>query len=343
MPTIRDVAEKAGVHPSTVSRVFSGKPSISQTTRQRVLAAADELGFQPNAIARSLSIQRTNTIAIAVSHAYQGYFEDVFFPQVMQGLLEITYKYGFRVLVAGSSGHADEITQLLDIVGSRQADGIVVLSNRFDVDLISALQNQNAPFVLLGKPDPSHAGCAWVDSDDAKYTEQVINYLLGMGHRRIAYVGGDPDVLVTKERLRGYSAALQNAGIQPLPEWVDYGFFVEDGGRQAVRRMSRLGELAPTAYYAANDLMAIGVMKALQEQGLRIPADVSVVGTNDSLLAVHAHPPLTSLFVPYSVMAARATSILIQSILAGHMPNQQVTIPCNLVIRASAGPPPVLS
>lgn len=340
MTNIRDVAEKAGVHPSTVSRVFSGKPTISNTTRQRVLAAADELGFQPNAIARSLSMQCTHTIAIAVSHAFQGYFEDVFFPQVMQGLLEVTSKYGFRVLVAGSNGHADEITQLLDIVGSRQADGIVMLSNRLDVDLISALQNQATPFVLIGRPDPSHEACAWVDSSDTMYTEQVINYLLGMGHQRIAYVGGDPDVLVTKERLHGYQIALQKAGISPLPEWVDYGFFVEDGGRQAVRRMSRLGELAPTAYYAANDLMAIGVMRALQEQNLHIPEDVSVVGTNDSLLAAYANPALTSLYVPYSVMAAKATSLLIQSILAEKMPSSQTTIPCNLVIRASAGPAP---
>lgn len=340
MPTIREVAEKAKVHPSTVSRVLSGKSTISESTRQRVMQVAKELGFQPNAIARSLSMQRTNTIAIAVSHIFQGYFEDVYFPQVMQGLLDVTYKYDFRVLVAGSSGHADEITQLLDIVGSHQADGIIVLSNRMDVDLVSALQSQDAPFVLLGKPDETHNDCAWVGTDDVAYSEQVINYLLGMGHKRIAYVGGDPDVLVTRDRLQGYQAAMQKAGIQPLPEWIDYGFFVEDGGRQAVRRMTRLGDMAPTAYYAGNDLMAIGILEALQQLDLRVPQDVSVIGTNDSPLAAHTSPALTSLYVPYSIMAARAASILIQSILAGDKPSQQATIPCNLVIRDSAGPPP---
>lgn len=338
--TIRDVADKAGVHPSTVSRVFSGKSQISDSTRQRVLKAAAELGFQPNAIARSLSMQRTNTIAIIVSHAFQGYFDDVFFPHVMQGLLEVTYKYGYRVLVGGSGGHSDEITQLFDIVGSRQADGILVLSNRLDVDVVSALRNQETPFVLLGKPFENHDDIAWVDSDDALYAYQVSQYLLGMGHRRLAYVGGDPDVFVTKERLRGYRQAMQDAGIEPLPEWIDFGFFVEDGGRQAVRRMAELGTLAPTAYYAANDLMAVGIMHALQAQGLRIPQDVSVIGTNDSLLAAHVTPGLTSLAVPYSVMAAKATSILIQAIKTGVRPTSQTTVSCKLVIRQSSGPPP---
>ncbi|NOZ72057.1 MAG: LacI family transcriptional regulator [Chloroflexi bacterium] len=340
MSTIRDVANKAGVHPSTVSRVFSGKSQISDSTRKRVLKAAEELGFQPNAIARSLSMQRTNTIAIVISHAFQGYFEDTYFPHVMQGLLEVTYKYGYRVLVGGSGGHSDEITQLFDIVGSRQADGILVLSNRLDVDIVAALRNQETPFVLLGKPLENHDDIAWVDSDDAVYTHKIIQYLLGMGHRRVAYVGGDPDVFVTRERLRGYQLALQEAGIEPLPEWIDYGFFVEDGGRQAVRRMARLGELAPTAYYAANDLMAVGIMRALQEQGLRIPEDVSVIGTNNSLLAANTTPALTSLAVPYAVMAAKATSILIQAIQAGVKPNKQTTVSCKLIIRQSAGPPP---
>ena len=241
--------------------------------------------------------------------------------------------------MGGCGGHADEITQLFDIVGSRQADGILVLSNRLDVDIVSALRNQETPFVLLGKPLENQDDIAWVDSDDALYTYQVCQYLLGMGHRRLAYVGGDPDVFVTKERLRGYRRALQEAGIEPLAEWIDYGFFVEDGGRQAVRRMVGLGELAPTAYYAANDLMAVGIMHALQEHGLRIPQDVSVIGTNDSLLAAYMTPGLTSLAVPYSLMAAKATSILIQAIRAGVKPTTQTTVSCKLVIRESAGPP----
>ncbi|RME45785.1 MAG: LacI family transcriptional regulator [Chloroflexi bacterium] len=340
MPTIRDVAERAGVHPSTVSRVFSGKTQISEATRERVLAAANELGFQPNAIARSLSRQRTNTIAIVVPHSFEGYFEDAYFPQVMRGLLQVAHKHEYRVLVGGSNGRADEITQLFDIVGSRQADGIIVLSNRADVDIVGALCNQDIPFVLMGKPESEYEHVAWVDSQDADYTRQVIQYLIGLGHERIAYVGGDPDVLVTKERERGYLQALREAGIEPLPEWIDYAFFAEEGGYKSVYRMRKLNHHAPTAYYAANDLMALGILRALRELGLRVPEDVSVVGTNDSFFAAHAAPPLTSLHVPYADMTAKATSILLQSIRSGQMPTAHYTFDCRLVIRDSTGMAP---
>jgi DNA-binding LacI/PurR family transcriptional regulator len=343
MPTIRDVANRAGVHPSTVSRVFSGKSKISEATRTRVLETAEQLGFQPNAIARSLSMQQTRTIAIVVPHIYQGFFQDAYFPQVMKGLLRVAYKHDYRILVGGSSGHADEITQLFDIVGSRQADGIVVLSNRLDVDIIEALHNQELPFVLMGKPLGDRDDVAWVDSQDAYYSGEVVRYLQQLGHHRIAYVGGDPDVLVSKERLLGYKRAMRQTGIEPLPEWIDYGFFAEDGGYQAVQRMSKLDRLAPTAYYAANDLMALGIIRALKERNIRIPEQVSVAGTNNSAAAAHICPPLTSLEVPYADMIAQAASLLLHSIHQGEMPSAQKTIDCRLVVRESTGPAPTVS
>ena len=112
MPTIRDVAAKAGVHPSTVSRVFSGHPRISEETSKRVLAVAEELGFRPNAIARSLSIQQTNTIGIVIPHVFEGFFNDSFFPQIMRGMLEACYQRGFRLIVGGSEGYQDEFDQI---------------------------------------------------------------------------------------------------------------------------------------------------------------------------------------------------------------------------------------
>ena len=342
MPTIRDVANQAGVHASTVSRVFSGKSKISESTRTRVLKTAEQLGFHPNAIARSLSMQQTRTIAIVVPHIFEGFFQDGYFPQVMQGLLQVAYKHNYRILVGGSSGHADEITQLFDIVGSRQADGIVVLSNRLDVDIIGALHNQDLPFVLMGKPAEKHTDVAWVDSQDAYYSGEVVRYLLQLGHRRIAYVGGDPDVLVSKERLYGYKRAMKEAGIKPLAGWIDYGFFAEDGGYQAVQRMAKLDRSAPTAYYAANDLMALGIIRALKERNILIPEQVSVVGTNNSAAAAHTCPALTTLEVPYADMIAQAASLLLQSINQGEMPKEQKKVDCQLVVRESTVPAPIV-
>jgi DNA-binding LacI/PurR family transcriptional regulator len=340
MATIRDVAARAGVNPSTVSRVFSGKAKISERTQRRVLSAAAALDFYPNAIARSLSVRRTNTVAIVVPHIFPGYFEDCFFPQVMRGLLDVAYERGFRVLVGGSDSHQDNITQTFEILGSRQADGIVVLSNRLDVDTVGALRQQQTPFVIIGRPPANYGDISWVDADNERYTKEAVEHLIGLGHRRIAFVGGDPEVAVTAERLSGYVAAMEQAGLSRRQEWVDFGYFAEDGGFQAVQRMINLGDETPTAYYAANDLMAIGVMRALRERGICVPTEVSVIGTNNSPEAAHVYPALTTIQVPYAEMAAAAVTILIDAI------EQAVTTPpkvatvqrhidCTLLLRGS--------
>ena len=341
MATIRDVAQKANVHPSTVSRVFSGHTGISEATRQRVLATAAELGFQPNAIARSLSIQRTNTIGIVIPHVFDGFFEDSFFPQIMQGMLNVAYQHGFRLIVSGSQGHQDEFAQITQIMGSSQADGIVVMSSRLDVDTVGSLRHQKTPFVLLGHP-PSEddTDIAWVDADNQHATQQAIQHLLDLGHARIAYVGGDPEVMVTSQRQDAYQQALQAAGITPRKEWVDYGYFDEPGGYTAVQRMSILGQQAPTAYYAANDLMALGIIRALQEQGLRVPQDVSVIGTNDSPFAAYTTPPLSTITVPYAKMAGKAVELLIEQITNGRIAEKTHIIDCSLNLRGSTAAAP---
>ena len=340
MATIRDVAERADVHPSTVSRVFSGNAKISEQTRQRVLEAASDLGFQPNAIARSLSVQRTETIAVIVPHVFSGYFEDCFFPQVMAGLLDVAYRRGFRVLVGGSDSHQDEITQTFQVLGSRQADGIVVLSNRLDVDTVGALRRQTTPFVLLGRPVVDYPDIAWIDTDNSRYSGLAVDYLIKLGHRRIAYVGGDPDVAVTHERLTGYRRAMNQAGLPQRDEWIDFGYFAEDGGYQAVQRMAHLGAERPTAYFAANDLMAIGVMRALREEGINVPEQVSVIGTNDSPESHHVVPALTTLRVPYARMAAAAADLLIDTILGDRVVAKHAYVECELIVRDSTASSP---
>ena len=335
MSTIRDVAAQAEVHPSTVNRVFSGNAQISETTRQRVLEAARELNFQPNAIARSLSVRRTKTIGVIVPHVYDGYFADSFFPQLMAGLLEVSYERGYRLLVGGCDGYQDEHVQALDILATRQADGIVVTSSRLDVDTVGELRRQNTPLVLIGHPPAQHADVAWVDADNRRATRQVIAYLAGQGHRRIAYVGGDPDSSVVKERLEGYLEGMAEAGLDVQEAWIDYGYFAEDGGYQAVERTRRNEATAPTAYYAANDLMAIGLLRGLRERGIDVPGQVSLVGTNDSPEAAHLFPPLTSLRVPYRAIAAAATRRLIDAIESGEQPAGDELLESSLIERES--------
>ena len=339
MATIRDVARKAHVHPSTVSRVFSGKAAISETTRQRVLDAAKELGFQPNAIARSLSTQRTNTIGMVVPHVFDGFFDDSFFPQIMRGILDAAYQNQFRIILGGSQGYQDEISQIVDIMQSSQADGIVVMSSRVDVDTVKQLKELDTPFVLVGHPPTENlSDIVWVDADNKLATRQAVEHLMNLGHTRIAYVGGDPETLTTNERLQAYQETMQNAGLPVHPQWVDYGYFDEPGGYTAVQRMKDLGADAPSAYYAANDLMAAGILRALAELNLHVPQDVSVVGTNNSYFSQQTSPPLTTIHVPYAEMGKRAVELLVAQISEESPSPTSVMEDCQLIVRGSTGP-----
>ncbi len=339
MATIRDVAKKAQVHPSTVSRVFSGKASISEATRQRVLTAADDLGFQPNAIARSLKTQKTHTIGMVVPHVFEGFFDDSFFPQIMRGMLDAAYQQRFKLIVGGCQGHQDEIWQIKDIMQTSQADGIVVMSSRLDVDTLDQLIELNTPFVLIGHPPSekfSHIN--WVDADNKTATQIAVEYLISLGHQRIAYVGGDPKTLTTRERQQAYQDTLQAHGLKANPKWIDYGYFDEPGGYTAVQRMKILGPDAPTAYYAANDLMAIGILRAAAELGLSVPEEISVMGTNNSYLSQHTTPALTTVDVPYAEIGKKAVELLITQIINLNKAPSSYLEDCQLVVRASTGP-----
>ena len=152
-------------------------------------------------------------------------------------------------------------------------------------------------------------------------------------------MGGDPEVAVTRERLLGYTLAMNAAGLRQRSAWIDYAYFAEEGGYKSVQRMLQLGEDAPTAYYAANDLMAIGILRALRQANIAVPDAVSVIGTNDSPEAQHVFPALTTLRVPYAEMAEVATEILIASI-ENNAPSAQRYVDCELLIRNSTGPCP---
>ncbi len=336
MATIRDVAKKANVHSSTVSRVFSGNLSISETTRERVFAAAKELGFWPNAIARSLSTQRTNTIGIIIPYIFEGFFNDSFFPQLMRGMLEASYTHGFRLIVGGCENYDDEIDQIQQIMASSQADGIVVMSSRMDVNTVGELQKHNTPFVLIGHPpSEKYQEISWVDADNQKATKEALQLLIELGHTKIAFVGGDPKNLTSQEREKAYLLTLEEAGIPADANWIHHGFFDETGGYNAVERMIQLGENMPTAYYAANDLMAAGIIRALKKNNMRIPEDVSVIGTNNSPIAAYCQPAISTVSVPYAKMAGKAVEMLIEQIEQGEMEQSTFTFDCKLVMRDS--------
>lgn len=336
-PTIRDVAELAGVHPSTVSRVFSGNEKISKRTRQRVMEAAHHLGFHPNAVARSLSRRLSNTLGLVIPHMRSEFFEDPFFPQVVKGLMTESYPHNFRLIIAGSDSREEELDQSLALLRSRHADGIIVLTSHLDGATIQELRANTHPFVIVGRPALTFPDLSWVNTDNIAATALMTTHLLDLGHRQIAFIGGRNDAVVTADRLAGYRQALRGAGIPFDEGLIEYGNFHQEGGTAA---MARLLARRPTltGVVVASDLMAVGAMEALAIAGRRVPDDISIVGSNDSALASLMIPPLTSSRVPYAELARLAAHALIEMVLGERDEPFTRLLPCPLIVRGSTAP-----
>jgi DNA-binding LacI/PurR family transcriptional regulator len=337
--TIKHVAELAQVHPSTVSRVFSGHAKISQATRQRVTAAADQLNFHPNVIARSLTTRRAHALGMVIPHTQEEFFLDIFFPQVIRGLADVAYGQGFRLILAGVDHPEQEPQAALQLIRSQQVDGMIVQASRVGVDTTDVLRAEHLPFVLLGRPVEDHPEISWIEVDARRATREAVDYLARLGHRRVAFIGGRPNMVVTLDRLLGYREALDEASLGYDDQLIGYGGFDQEGGYRVMRRFLALGEGRPTAVFCANDLMAIGALQALQDAALVVPRDCSIIGSNDSPMAAVTSPRLTSLRAPYCELAREAAQALIAQLSDQPTPPVKKLIACELIVRDSTAPP----
>jgi len=338
--TIKHVAELAHVHPSTVSRVFSGRAKISEVTRRRVMDAASQLNFHPNAIARSLTTRRAHTLGMVIPYTQEEFFLDSFFPQVMRGLADVAYRQDFRLTLVGADDPKHEPKVALQLIRSHQVDGMIVQASRVGVDTTDVLLAEHLPFVLLGRPVEDTPEISWIEVDARQATREAVQHLTTLGHRRIAFLGGRPNMVVTLARLEGYRQALEEAGLPYDERLIGYGEFRQDGGASAMRQFLALGEDRPTGVFAANDLMAIGAMQALEDAGLSVPSDCSVVGSNDSPIAALTSPHLTSSRAPYYDLACEAAQALIAHIESELTTPVKKLLPCELIMRDSTAPPP---
>jgi DNA-binding LacI/PurR family transcriptional regulator len=333
--TIKHVAELAGVHPSTVSRVFSGNAKISDSTRRRVTSAAERLNFHPNAIARSLTTRRAHTLGMIIPYTQEEFFLDPFFPQVLRGLSDVACRRSFCLLLAGADDPKHEPKAALQLIRSHQVDGMIVQASRVGVDTTDVLLAEHLPFVLLGRPVDDTPEISWIEVDARQATREAAQHLITLGHRRIGFIGGYPNMVVTLDRLQGYRQALDEAGLAYDERLVRYGTFRQESGAEAMRQFLALGRDRPTGVFAGNDLMAIGAMQVLQGAGLNVPRDCSVVGSNDSPIAALVHPRLTTSRVPYYELAREAALALIAQL--GDQPVAPVKklVPCQLSVRDS--------
>ena len=332
--TIKDVARLAGVSPSTVIRVIADHPRISPDTKEKVRMIMAELGYYPNAIARSLVNKTSSSIGVIRSRLTQGDFANPFFPAVIQGISSVAHKYGLNLVLSTSSTFTQEDEECLNLLRQRRVDGVILLASHRQDKLIPRLAGEGFPFVLIGRhdgPEDIH----WVNNDNVADAKAAVKYLLGKGHQRIACLDGDPRYVVSTDRLRGYEEALAEHGVEGDGGLVEHCDFSVDGGYGATMRLLRRGKEF-SAIFAVDDLIAIGAMRALQERGCSVGRDVAVVGFNDTILGAYVQPALTSVRVPIYELGQIAVQMLTAQIYGlGTFPGHQ-RLKAQLVVRGSA-------
>ncbi|MYX27231.1 substrate-binding domain-containing protein [Streptomyces sp. SID8381] len=338
-PTLEEVAARAGVGRGTVSRVINGSPRVSDATRAAVEAAVAELGYVPNTAARALAANRTDAIALVVPEPETRFFAEPYFSDMLRGVGAELADTEMQLLLTFAGGDRER-RRLAQYLAAHRVDGVLLVSVHADDPLPDLVAQLEIPAVISG-PRSAAETLPSVDSDNYGGARSAVEHLLAGGRRRIAHITGHLDVYGAQRRVDGYRDALREAGLGVDEVLVEQGDFTEEGGRRA---MARLLDNAPDvdAVFAGSDVTAAGARQVLRERGRRTPEDVALVGYDDSAIARHMDPPLTSVRQPIEEMGRAMIDLLLTEIAdrrpAGaptHEPHHAV-LPTELVVRASS-------
>jgi LacI family transcriptional regulator len=334
-PTIDDVARLAGVSIKTVSRVFNRESNVRPMTKEKVVAAAESLDYQPNLSARQLASNRTFLLGMLYDEP-DPRNENDYVAATQSGALQACRDHGYNLLInplrADSPDLIREVTRL-----RRQVDGFIVLQPLSDLDELNRFLLQNhVPCVRVSqKPFEKFP---WISVGDTDAADAMTEHLLRLGHRRIGFIMGHPDHGQSHDRLTGYRRALGRHGIAFEAELVQQGRFDYESGYSCARTLLSTAT-PPTAIFASNDPMAMGVLSAAHEFGIDVPGRLSVAGFDDSPLARHAWPPLTTVRQPIAEVSRLAAAELLQRLKGRSESNANHCLPAKLVRRASTASP----
>ncbi len=332
-PTIKTVAVRAGVGRTTVSRVINGSALVSDEARAAVLAAIAELGYVPNSVARGLVTNRTNSIALVIPESESRLGAEPYFSAVIRGVSTglADTRTQLQLVLVRDKGERDQLT---DSVAERRVDGVLLVSVHEHDPLPGLLEGLGLPTVLAGRRSPDES-LSHAHSDNLGGAAAAVRHLAARGRRAVATITGPLDMDVGRARLQGWRDALEEAGLAADQRLVETADFTEEGGQKAMRSLlERAPEL--DAVFAASDVMAAGAMLELHRQGLRIPEQVAVVGFDDSLIARHTNPPLTSVSQPVEEIGSTIARILLAEIADPEASRQQIMLPTELIVRSSS-------
>ena len=334
--TLKDVARLAGVHAGTASRALNveTRALVNGGTAQRVLAAAEQLGYRPNPIARGLKTSRSYTVGVVIPDLM-----NPLFPPIVRGIQDRLEEAAYTPLIANSDHDRDRERADFEAMRARHVDGFIAATARLDQDEVAHLTGLGLPVVLVnrrleGGLVPSVVG------DDRAGIALVVEHLIELGHRRIALLAGPQDLSTGRLRYEGFLEAMAAAGLAAKPELILIGdALVESEGARLCTELLDSGH-RPTAIVAANDLMALGCYDVLDLRGIPCPGEISVTGFNDMPFADHFRPPLTTVRIPHYELGARSAELLLELLQDPEaLPTQELLEP-ELIVRESTAPPP---
>jgi DNA-binding LacI/PurR family transcriptional regulator len=333
-PTIADIARRAGVTKAAVSFALNGQPGVSAATRERILAIAEEIGFQPSSAARALSDGRAGAFGLIIDRPARTLGVEPFFMQLISGIQAELSADRTALLFTVAEDQDAEIAMYRSWWAQRRVDGVFLVDLQVDDRRVAILEELRMPAVVIGSP--AHSGsfpAVW--QDDAAATRAVVEFLAAAGHRRIARVTGISRLWHTKIRSDAFTAVARAAGVEALLTEADY---TAESGAAATRRLL-LSRQPPTAILYDNDLMAVSGLGAAQRIGVSVPADLSIVAWDDSPTCEFVHPPLTALTRDIAASGAHAARLLAQA-AGGAQVGHFEEAPPVLTVRGSTGPAP---
>ena len=330
--TMKEVAAIAGVSIQTVSAIINCKPGISPETSARVNAAIQQLGYRPYTLARSLRTRQTNTIALIVTDIYNPSFS-----MIASAVEDNAHSLGYNLVLFNTHDDPEREANYIRTVYDRWMDGVIFVATGDQFTSLDSLKQDGIPTVAIDRIPMGYLGPS-VTLNNYKAGVMAAEYLISLGHKRIAHISGPLKLLLARERLAGYQDSLKKASLYPIDLLPPEGDWSCKSGFEAMQAILSWSEI-PTAVFVANDRMAIGAMRAISKRGLRIPEDISVIGVDDIEVADFQSPALSTIRQSFPEMASHCVHLLME-ILDGNEPeNPQIVIEPELIVRQSTTAP----
>lgn len=325
--TIYDVAREAGVSMATVSRVVNNNPNVKPQTRKKVFEAIEKLGYRPNAVARGLASKKTTTVGVVIPD-----ISNSIFAEVARGIEDIANMYHYNIILCNADKKKDKEIRVINTLLEKQVDGLLFMGGVVTDEHIRAFQTSTVPIVLCGTTvDNGEIPSVDIDHEAAAY--DAVNMLIEEGHRRIGMISGTlQDPATGYARYNGYRRALENAGIPVREELVRLGNYRYESGAEAMSYFLGLAE-RPTAIFAATDEMAIGAIHAIQDHGLKVPDDVSVISIDNIRMASMVRPQLTTVAQPMYDIGAVSMRLLTKLMNKETVEETKVVLPHEIIQR----------